>query len=513
MIPESEINKGVTNARMMFRQMPEYVLNHLVRQMIKNRVLPDRAVGLSHLPTKTAWDDFCAPYSTLEVAWMRWDNRSINVSRADLDEMTIALLDSCAEEAINGKDTIHQFCRQRMSEYLDYVRICHTIPGNPLIAFQVGTKFRLLNGYLRVASAFMAGQCVFSASACVGTPTDVSEQRKVLIEICSEAQKLVSEYEKNVMCMRPDCTTTAIGSHSQQEHGQLDWVAEDNQVYALERDHVKSLASYFFHEQSPLPKLVKLNISRATVFPGYCNEHDTSVFRCVERTELVKDTPNQVVAFHIRALSYTFARQRHELYFSMKLWELMADKIGCMQPNPQIINWRIYVPADYEMLIKPCFQLDAEHNLRWRWRIIDKNIGVSCTSSICPLDDEFADKYVGDATDYKKMKLAKPRPFASLTVLPKADYTHVVLAWHKDISGMARDFIEAFSSNDVAVFERALNDAIFNRSEDYAVKPSLWESLSEDERTRFEVAIIPEHLRGALTDKPCLIKLNGCSIT
>lgn len=128
-------------------------------------------------------------------------------------------------------------------------------------------------------------------------PTDISEQRKFLIAICSEAQKLITEYEKNAVCMQPDCTTLAIGSHSQQEHGQLDFVAEDNHVYALERDHVKSLAPYFFHEQLPLPRLVKLNISKATVFPGYCNEHDTSVFSCIERSELVKDSPNQVVAF------------------------------------------------------------------------------------------------------------------------------------------------------------------------------------------------------------------------
>ncbi len=513
MISESAINKGLSNARMMFRQMPEYVLNYLVKQMIKNGVLPDRMVGLSHSPTGTSWDDFCAPYSTLDVAWMRWDKRPINVSRSDLDEITIANLDSCMEETINGKESIHQFCRQKIRGYLDYVRTCHTIPGNPLIAFQVGNKYHLLNGCLRVASAFMAGQSVFSIEAWVGMPTDISEQRKVLISTCSEAQKIVTEYEKNAMCMHPECETLAIGSHSQQEHGQLDCVAEGNQVYVLERDHVKSIAPYFFHAQSPLPRLVKKNVSKATVFLGYCNEHDTSVFSCIERSELVKDSPNQVVAFHIRALSYTFARQRHELYFSMKLWELMSDKIGCMQPNPQIINWRIYVPADYEMLIKPCFQPGAANNLRWVWRIIDKNIGVSCTSSICPLDDESGDKYVGDATDYKKLKLTKPRPFASLAVLPKDDCTHVVLVWHKDISDVAKDYIDAFASNDIAKFEMVLNDAIFNRSEDYAVRPSLWESLSEDERTKFEVAIIPEHLRGDLPDKPSLIKLNGCSIT
>ena len=506
------LSRGLKNARRMFRRMPEYVLNHLVRELLKRGCLDPEVVGISCVPTQTLWDSLCEPFSTLEVAWMKWENVEVDICEDVLDEETLENIKYCAEETFNGNEAVHSYCRHKFDEYVNYIKVNHTIPGKQLIAYKVGDRYRLLNGHLRVAAALYAGQHIFSSDAWIGKVPSSDEQHKELMNAIAVAQKEVSDLEKGIKCMFPTCRESAIGSHSQQEHGQLDNVAEDGWVYALERNHLKRLASYFFRGEDCFPRLVKQRIASVTVFPGYCNAHDTSVFNCIERDELAKDNPEQVLAFHLRGISYIWARQRHEMMQSMRLWNYMSERVGCLSPNPQVINWSIYVPADYEMLIKPCFAGSAIANLRWVWRIIDTNIGVSCASGITPMDDELADRLIGEATDYKKHRLNRPRHFASLNIVPLKDCTHVIVTWHKDIDALAKEFTSRLASNDIGVFQEALNEAIFDKSEDYAVRPSVWESLSDGERKEFERAIIPEHMRGRLKKVPSLVNLDGCNV-
>ena len=511
-INEKLLARGLKSARHMFRRMPEYVLEYLVRELLERGCLDSKLVGLSRWPTDTLWDNFCAPYSTLEVAWMTWANGPIDISEGVLDDETLENMDYCVKETFKGRAPINLYCMSQFWSYVDYVKSNRTIPGTPLIAYKVGDKYRLLNGHLRVAAAFYAKQLIFTVTAYVGNVPSIDEQRKELLGAVAHAQQDVGVIEDGLKCMFPGCEEKAIGSHSQQEHGQLDNVAEDGYVYALDRNHINQLAPYFFKGSDGFPRLIKQRISRATVFPGFCNAHDTSVFDCIERSALVKDTPEQVLAFHIRGLSYIWARQRHEWMYAMKVWNHMDEVVGCLCPNPQVVNWSIYVPADYELLIKPCFRDNAVCNLRWVWRIVDRNIGVSCASAITPMDDRLADKLIGEATDYKERKLKRPRHFASLNVVPQRDCTHVVVAWHKDIDTLAKGFTDRLASNDLKVFQCALNEAIFDKSEDYAVTPSLWESLNDEERKEFECAIIPEHVRGRMRKVPSLINLSGCNV-
>lgn len=105
--------------------------------------------------------------------------------------------------------------------------------------------------------------------------------------------------------------------------------------------------------------------------------------------------------------------------------------------------------------------------------------------------------------------MLRPRPFASLNICPQGDVTHVVVAWHKRINPLVKDFVDRLNSKDVAVFQTALNDVIFNRSEDYAVSPKIWEALPIETQQMLEAVIVPEHIRGPLDKIPEVIDLNG----
>lgn len=507
------IDSQVERIKRTFPRMPADIVDRLFRPLLNNGSLEWTSECLTWGLTGTLFDHIFYPYSTMEVAWMDWTFQDITISEETLNETALEDIHAVIREGVPGDGELHEFLASKMRFYCEFVRRHHTIPGGPLVAICIGDKLKVLNGYPRIAAAFMERESGFKVKGWVGRIASREEQRKIITTVVEKVQKKVSEIEKTCKCMHPCCDAVAIGSHSQQERGQLDNVAENQVVYALNRDHLKTLSGVFFRAEDAVPKLSRQAIARATRFPGYCNSHDTSVFRCIEKKELEKDNPEQVMAFHLRGLSYVYARQRHELMFTKLMWEEMEKIVGPLPPNPQMQNWTIYVPADYEMLIKPCFEEGAIGNYKWIWRIIDKNIGVSCSSCVTPLDDALADRLIGDATDYQKGILRRPRHFASLNVVPLKDRTHVVVAWHKDIDVLAMEFTERLASSDLIVFQNALNEAIFDKSEDYVVAPSLWESLSVAERNEFEFATIPEHMRGRMDKIPTLINLSGCNVT
>lgn len=509
---DRQVEKALKRVRKLFRKMPPYVVDHLFGGIIRNTDWEWDVRYLTRTVMDTEWGRIFRPYSFLQVAWMTWELVDIEISDRTLHPLSMEDITLLLDDQANSLGPAAGFCRSKLASYINEASYSHTIQGDPLIVLDAGGLYKLLSGHARVAGAFMAGQWTFTTRAWRGVVPSKVEQEKIILSAIQATQKdlAVKEY----CCMVPGCQFEAIGSHSQQHNGQLDNIADSQgNVYALLRDKTRSMAGVFFRQEEMLPKMVKVNINQATVFPGYCNSHDTSVFAEVEKRPLVKDSPGQVLAFHIRGLSYVNARQRYEFIHTSMIWNKLCQQIGLMLPHQQLFNWRIYVPGDYRMLIAPCFQRDAIKNIRWVWRVINKNIGVSCCSAITPMDDNDADRYVGASTDYGKMRLNRARPFATLNVVPLSDSTHVIVAWHKDINILVKKLADQLASSDIIEFQHALNDVIFNRSEDFTVAPKIWEALSDARRHEFEFALIPEHIRGKMVEVPELVDLSGCEVS
>lgn len=84
---------------------------------------------------------------------------------------------------------------------------------------------------------------------------------------CSEKAKS----ETNV-CMYPGCTNKSINSHIMQKNGILSAIAPDKHLWELKIDNFKKEYIGF----------KKNGINKIYTFLGFCNEHDTSVFKKIE---------------------------------------------------------------------------------------------------------------------------------------------------------------------------------------------------------------------------------------
>ncbi len=82
------------------------------------------------------------------------------------------------------------------------------------------------------------------------------------------------------VCMAPKCKKVAISSHVLQKNGILSSIAKDRHLIEAKP------ASMWELENSYPTKFSRIGINDAFTFPGFCTEHDNSVFKVIERSEI-----------------------------------------------------------------------------------------------------------------------------------------------------------------------------------------------------------------------------------
>ncbi|MFB2774328.1 hypothetical protein [Shewanella xiamenensis] len=108
-------------------------------------------------------------------------------------------------------------------------------------------------------------------------------------------------FEKNDLCLLSElgCTSAPINSHSLQEAAIRRIVDKTNHVYAFQSPSFIEL-NEIYDKAIYLPK--KISASNASIFKGFCLNHDTDLFRCIEK-EKIEPTPKQLHALHLRAIA------------------------------------------------------------------------------------------------------------------------------------------------------------------------------------------------------------------
>ena len=333
----------------------------------------------------------------------------------------------------------------------------------------------------------------------------MTDLQKRLIAAAQRVEKTMNE--QPFTCLYPGCSELPIRSHSQQEGGSLKTIQREGKVYTIRR-RMETTFVDLSKSSDCLPPVCLTPISRATTFSGFCNRHDTDLFSCLENVpHLIPGNMEQVVALYRRSIAFAVANRR----FNLNQMLGMAQELPEIKDNPAlkgtIINWRIMLKYDMACTYQPSFDSDAAERFEFIWRVIPRNIGISCASGIPPLDDEAGDKLVGELIDYSTGMMKAPRPIISFNVVPENDRTHVVLIWDKQFLPYVNDVRASASSFDKDVIELFFNDALLNRSEDFTMSPDLWEGLSDSVRNTIRELIIPEHMREKV-EVPRLVSLD-----
>src|SRR5574344_930379 len=102
----------------------------------------------------------------------------------------------------------------------------------------------------------------------------MTDLQKKLIAAAQRVEKSMNAHP--FPCLYPGCKELPIQSHSQQESGPLKAIQRKGKVYTIRR-RMETAFVDLSRSDDLLPPVCLTPISRATAFPGFCNQHEIAV--------------------------------------------------------------------------------------------------------------------------------------------------------------------------------------------------------------------------------------------
>lgn len=320
--------------------------------------------------------------------------------------------------------------------------------------------------------------------------------RRAVTRAFGKAQKKINKLR--VKCFYPDCTLDAIDSHSQQKLGQLRVIAENGEVYGMQRNHYQTLKKL-----PDSPFLVRTGIAEASTFKGYCAKHDKSVFEPIELRPLKPDDEEQAFVLFVRAFSYEFAQKRRMLeWYTLILNEVRSFVARDLLEYLELMRdgnaafFRQDAPYYMNRIFSALENRDFS-DLTTVWKTLSENIGLSVCCVFSPLLDKHE--------NHMKNTWGTPQPMVAFNLVPGESVTHVITSWFPNSDAFCDWINDEIGAREG--LELYINRCAFAESEDTCVRPSLWESLSEKDRKDTEIAMASYHVRGSLDSIPRIVRL------
>lgn len=116
-------------------------------------------------------------------------------------------------------------------------------------------------------------------------------------------------------CLVDGCNKGAIKSHTLQKNGILRPISEKNHLYQF------SIVSPFQIAKKGNFELARIGINDAYTFPGFCKEHDSSIFKPIEKESFEIKAEKSINLFSYRSLCQEIRRKEISMDIAQKMIE------------------------------------------------------------------------------------------------------------------------------------------------------------------------------------------------
>jgi SEC-C motif len=278
-------------------------------------------------------------------------------------------------------------------------------------------------------------------------------------------------------CMYPPnpdpCKDPVIRAHSISRNAALTKVARAGRVYQPN----PNLFEIRKHRGSIRHTLVGIN--RATTFTGFCNSHDTMLFRPIDDGPITP-TDEQSLLLHFRALCRELYVKRSTIRTNRLRGELDRGKPPEMQDMLQeLVNKTGFAIQD------SVDKMESDKAICDRALLTDDFTAISgcvlffketptlaCSGLTQPIYD-FSGRMLQRIEDFRE-----PLFNLSFTLLPNPPGGIAVFAWLRDGDAVCKPFMSSLLSLPDERKSDALVQLIFDSFENHAAQPDWWESLS-----------------------------------
>jgi hypothetical protein len=280
---------------------------------------------------------------------------------------------------------------------------------------------------------------------------------------------------KSRKCLVDGCEKTAIKSHALQKNGILKQISEKNHLYQF------SNVPPFQKADKGNFELARIGINDVYTFPGFCKDHDSSIFKPIEQNQFEIKSDKSINLFSYRALCQEIRRKEIALDVAQKMIETNFN-----------ITLVVYM-TDFKTGLKNglknlyFFKKELENDIenpkdKFIHRICEIPKTEICISAPLNILDE--NNPLSQTHDHNGKVLNNPFVTSFVNIFPYQDKSYLMITLSKEFPCYwTENLFNSFQSLKSPNHLKLISDLITTRFEFWCISPQLRNTLSKNKIT------------------------------
>lgn len=277
--------------------------------------------------------------------------------------------------------------------------------------------------------------------------------------------------KKSRKCLVDGCEKTAIKSHALQKNGILNQISEKNHLFQF------SNVPPFQKSKKGNFELSRIGINDVYTFPGFCNEHDSSLFKIIESKDLDLESDKCINLFSYRALcqeirrkeiAFDFAEKMIETNYNIALVAYMIDyKTGLLNGLKNLNFFKKELEKDFK-----------NPNGMFTHKICEVPRTEICISAPLNIYDE--NNELTETHDHFGNVVNNPFVTSVVNLFPYRDKSYIMTSIYHDLPCYwTQDLFSKFKTIRSPDHLQLISDLITTRFEFWCISPNLRKTLTK----------------------------------
>ncbi len=277
-------------------------------------------------------------------------------------------------------------------------------------------------------------------------------------------------------CLYPNseqCEGKIKSAHSLQNNGVLSKISENGHVVIPNTDYGKDDLIYDVKDVSK---------NKATTFTGFCDKHDTLVFKDIETKEIDVTSNKQCFLFAYRAFALELHKKKEALKSRQQLFEVRPTlskeiefiaqyRYAELALNDVSVYKKFFDKAlineNYDMIQSTTFTFDYEVSM------------AACGGFTLTYD--IKGNKMNDIHSMEDERLKT----LFFTIIPNNGKTYFIFSWIKYDNVFFKDYIQQLEGLTEEQFKTYINNFLPSYTENLVIAPSLWSSFTKHQKDAF----------------------------
>lgn len=278
--------------------------------------------------------------------------------------------------------------------------------------------------------------------------------------------------KKSRKCLFKNCDKTAIKSHALQKNGILKQISEKNHLFQF------SNVPPFKKKKKGNFELSRIGINDVYTFPGFCKEHDTSVFKPIETNEFDIESNKSINLFSYRALCQEIRRKEIAVD--------LADKLIATNFNITLVMHMTDYKTGLLNGLKNLyfFKKELENDIEKNEDCFIHKICEIPKTEICisaPLNIYDRENPLTETHDNNGNVTNNPFVTSFFNTFPYKDKSYVMITLHKDLKcKWTENLFKKFKNSKNSEHLKLISDLISTRFEFWCVSPKLKSKFAQE---------------------------------